>query len=425
MRAPRASRAPRSCYNPQRLHAMAAPALSFTEARQVIDEKMARLASAPPTETVSLEEALGRVLAVEIFADRDYPPFHRSARDGFAVRASDVAHTPARLRVIGRTRAGEPSRFRIQSGETVEIMTGAPGPEGADAVVMWEYSQLDGDWVTLASGVPSGKNLIFRGSEAAAGARVLSPGTPIDFPQIALLASTGHARVDVYRRPRVAILSTGDEVVELDRDPEPFQIRNSNAYSLAAQVRRLGGEPCISPIAPDDPVRTRELIELGIESDLLLLSGGVSMGKFDYVEQVLGGLRAEIFFSQVKIQPGKPLVFGRIGPVPVFGLPGNPISTMVTFEIFASIAVHRLAGRLDSPLPFFKARLRSGFRHKPVLTRFLPARFEGEHGDVTVDPVQWQGSGDLAALARSNCFLVATPERDAWAAGDGIDVLPQ
>ena len=401
------------------------PALPFAEARSVVAEQMARLAAVPPAETVSLEDALGRVLAAEIRADRDYPPFNRSARDGFAVAVSDVADPPARLRVIGRTRAGEPARFKLQPGETVEIMTGAPGPEGADAVVMWEYSQRDGDWVTLESGVPAGKNLIYRGSETQAGAVVLEPGKPIDYPQVALLASTGHTRVEVYRKPRVSILSTGDEVVELDRAPEPFQIRNSNAFSLAAQVRRLGGEPRILPIAPDDPARTRELVEQGLQSDLLLLSGGVSMGKFDYVEQVLADLGAEFFFTQVKIQPGKPLVFGQVGSVPVFGLPGNPISTMVTFEVFASIAVHRLAGRPDSPLPFFKARLRSDFKHKPVLTRFLPARVEGEHGETTVDPVKWQGSGDLVALARSNCFLVATPERDAWAAGEWIDVLPQ
>ena len=401
------------------------PALPFAEARSVVAEQMARLAAVPSAETVSLEDALGRVLAAEIRADRDYPPFNRSARDGFAVAASDVADTPARLRVIGQTRAGERSRFSLQPGEAVEIMTGAPGPEGADAVVMWEYSQRDGDWVTLESGVPAGKNLIYRGSETEADSVVLRPGKPIDYPQVALLASTGHTHVEVYRRPSIAILSTGDEVVELDREPEPFQIRNSNASSLAAQVSRLGGDPRIMPIAPDQLGRTRELVEQGLQSDLLLLSGGVSMGKFDYVEQVLADLGAEFFFTQVKIQPGKPLVFGQVGSVPVFGLPGNPISTMVTFEVFASIAVHRLAGRPHSLLPFFKARLRSDFKHKPVLTRFLPARVEGEHGEATVDPVEWQGSGDLVALARSNCFLVATPERDAWAAGEWIDVLPQ
>ena len=399
------------------------PALTFDQARAVITEKMALLAPEPPRETVRLDEALGRVLASTITADRDYPPFNRSARDGFAVRASDVANPPARMKVIGQTRAGEPSRFQIQPGETVEIMTGAPGPEGADTVVMWEHSTRDGDHVTLEKSLPSGKNLIYRGSEAKQGSVVLEPGVPLDYPEIALLASTGNESVEVYRKPSVAILSTGDEVVELDVAPEPFQIRNSNAYSLAMQVRRQGGEPRILPIAPDKLDRTRELVEEGLKADLLLLSGGVSMGKYDFVEQVLSELGAELFFTEVKIQPGKPLVFGRAGSTPVFGLPGNPISTMVTFEVFARIALHRLAGRKASPLPFLEARLGSDFQHKAVLTRFLPSVLQGDYGEATVNPVKWQGSGDLAALARANCFLVATPDRESWKAGESIFVL--
>ena len=231
--------------------------------------------------------------------------------------------------------------------------------------------------------------------------------------------------VEVCRKPAVAILSTGDEVVELDAAPEPFQIRNSNAYSLAMQVRRQGGDPRILPIAPDRLDRTTELVEEGLRADLLLLSGGVSMGKYDFVEQALRELGAEFFFTQVKIQPGKPLVFGRAGSTPVFGLPGNPISTMVTFEVFARIALHRLAGRKSSPLPYLVARLGSDFKHKPVLTRFLPAVLGGDYGDATVNPVKWQGSGDLVALARANCFLVATPDRESWKAGESIFVLPR
>ena len=399
------------------------PALTFDQARAVITEKMALLAPEPPRETVRLDEALGRVLASRITADRDYPPFNRSARDGFAVRASDVANPPVRMKIIGQTRAGEPSRFQIQPGETVEIMTGAPGPEGADTVVMWEHSTRDGDHVTLEKSLPSGKNLIYRGSEAKQGSVVLEPGVPLDYPEIALLASTGNESVEVYRKPSVAILSTGDEVVELDVAPEPFQIRNSNAYSLAMQVRRQGGEPRILPIAPDRLDRTRELVEDGLKADLLLLSGGVSMGKYDFVEQVLSELGAELFFTEVKIQPGKPLVFGRAGSTPVFGLPGNPISTMVTFEVFARIALHRLAGRKASPLPFLEARLGSDFQHKPVLTRFLPSVLQGDYGEATVNPVKWQGSGDLVALARANCFLVATPDRESWKARESIFVL--
>ena len=401
------------------------PLLSCEDARAVIAQKMDGLAAAASKEVVPLNDAAGRVLAEPVTADRDYPPFNRSTRDGYAVLASDVADPPARLKLLGETRAGEASKFCIQPGEAVHIMTGAPGPEGSDAVVMQEYSrQADGD-IILESGVPSGKNLIFKGAEAGAGSIVLEPGAELGYPEVALLGSVGKSEVNVYRRPRVAILSTGDEVLEIEANPEPFQIRNSNAYSLAAQVRRQGGEPEILTIAPDELSRTQELVEQGLDADLLLISGGASAGKYDYVERVLRELGAEFFFTRVAIQPGKPLVFGCVRNKPVFGLPGNPISTMVTFEVFARIALHRLSGRRSSPLPFTYARLGEDFKHKPVLTRFLPATIEGDYGDTTVNPLKWQGSGDLAAFAGADCFLVATPDRSSWKAGEWISVLPR
>jgi molybdopterin molybdotransferase len=238
------------------------------------------------------------------------------------------------------------------------------------------------------------------------------------------LASVGKSTVAVFRQPRVAILSTGDEVVDIEQTPEPYQIRNSNAYSLAAQVWRRGGIPEILPIAPDRLDDTRNLVEIGLESDMLLLSGGVSMGKYDLVEDVFADLGAELFFTQVLIQPGKPLVFGRAAGKPFFGLPGNPISTMVTFEIFASLALARLAGLADTSLPFTEAVLAEDFRHNPSLTRFLPARLEGEYGQARISPVKWQGSGDLASIAKANCFLVAGTDRESWVAGERISVLP-
>jgi len=386
---------------------------------------MAEGLTLPPTETVPLAEALGRVVATDTVADRDYPPFNRSTRDGYAVIASDVADPPVTLDVIGETRAGEASQFRIEPGQVVQIMTGAPGPEGADSVVMQEYAQRDGDRVTLERGVASGKNLIFRGSETQTGEVVLKASAVLGYPEIALLGSVGCAGVEVHGRPEVAILSTGDEVLPIDATPEPYQIRNSNAYSLAAQVRRAGGEPRILPIAPDTQERTRELIEQGLQSDLLLLSGGASVGKYDYVASALRDLGAEFFLTGVAIQPGKPLVFAKVGGKPVFGLPGNPISTMVTFELFARVAVDLLAGRKSSRMLFSAARLTKDFKHKPALTRFLPAILSGDYGDVTVDPVQWQGSGDLVALARADCFLVATPDRKSWEAGEWISILPR
>jgi molybdopterin molybdotransferase len=400
-------------------------ALSFEQARAVIAAKVPLTSAAADwIEAVPLELAAGRIVAEDIVADRDYPPFRRAARDGFAVRSADIAHPPARLRVIGETRAGEPSRYRVGSGEAVEIMTGAPCPEGADCVVMVEYTIRAGGDVVIEQSLLPGRNFVEQGSESHRGANVLGVGSRLEYPQISLLASVGKSTVSVFRQPRVAIVSTGDELVDVEQTPESYQIRNSNAYSLAAQVWRRGGIPEILPIAPDRLDETRNLVEIGLQSDMLLLSGGVSMGKYDLVEDVFADLGAELFFTKVLIQPGKPLVFGRAGSKPFFGLPGNPISTMVTFEIFGSLALARLAGVADASLPFTEAVLAEDFRHNPSLTRFLPARLEGEYGQSRVSPVKWQGSGDLASIAKANCFLVASADRESWDAGERIAVLP-
>ena len=399
------------------------PPLSFEEARAIVSRRTRETIGQLPVESVPLDAAPGRVLASEIRADRDYPPFNRSARDGFAVVASDVASVPATLELIGETRAGEPSHFALKPGQTVEIMTGAPGPENADAVVMVEYSEREGTSVTLTDSVRAGRNLIVAGSEAKQGQCVLQAGTRIGYPSVALLGTVGCSDVPVYRQPDVAILSTGDEVLPVSARPQSYQIRNSNAHSLAAQVRRRGGAPRILPIAKDTLQDTRQRIEDGLASDILLLSGGVSMGKHDLVEEVLADLGTELFFTSVRIQPGKPLVFGRCGKTLVFGLPGNPLSTMVTFEVFASIAVDLAGGATDSPLRFQQVPLAEGFRHKPVLTRFLGARLEGEFGNTRVRVDRGQGSGDVTAFARADCLMVASDQRAAWEAGDLISVM--
>lgn len=402
---------------------MTAP-LTFSEARSVVSAKMSDLAGTPAQQIVPLDASPGRVLAAAVTADRDYPPFNRSARDGFAVISSDVASAPVSLDCIGETRAGEPSRFALQPGQTVEIMTGAPGPENADAVVMVEHSERQGSTITLHRPIAPGRNLIPAGSETAQGETALQAGRRIGYPAVALLGTVGCDSVPVFRRPEVAILSTGDEVLPVASTPESYQIRNSNAHSLAAQVRRRGGVPRILPVARDRLDETRRRIEEGLRCDLLLLSGGVSMGKHDLVAEVLAGLGAEIYFTRVRIQPGKPLVFASVGGKPVFGLPGNPLSTMVTFEVFASIAVDRLAGLSRPSLPFLKAPLAEPFRHKPVLTRFIGAQLDGEGSATTVRRNPSQGSGDVQAFACSDCYMVATEERGEWAAGDLIDVLP-
>jgi molybdopterin molybdotransferase len=389
--------------------------LTFEEARACVLRNAQRGTEAEP---LRLLEATGRVLAEPVLADRDYPPFDRSARDGFAVRAGDL---PGYLRIAGEVRAGGLFEETLQPGEAVEIMTGAPLPRGADAVIMIEHSTREGDRVSFDRVPRAGDNYTPQGSEAGEGSTVLLPGLKLGFAEIAVLAMVGRQCVNVYRKPRVAILPTGDEIVEAAERPENFQIRNSNALSLAAQVLRAGGDPEILPIARDNYDSTRKAIERGLEADLLLLSGGVSAGKYDIVETVLADLGAEFYFDRVKIQPGQPLVFGTARGKHFFGLPGNPASTMVTFELFARAAIELLVGATEASLPMLRARLSRDFRHKPGLTRFLPARLSSD--GATVSPEVWHGSGDIPALARANAFLVADADREAWSAGDDIRVL--
>jgi molybdopterin molybdotransferase len=358
------------------------------------------------------------VLAEDVGADRDVPALSRSVRDGFAIRAADV---PGNLRVVGEVRAGEHFQGAVGKGEAVEIMTGAPVPAGADAIVMVEHTRRDNGLVAIDRSAEPNQFINPRGCEAGAGEIVLRRGKRLDYTDIAMLASFGRSKVLVYCKPSVAILPTGDEIVEIDEFPADFQIRNSNASSLAAQVVRAGGMPEILAIARDTLAHTREMIERGLKSDLLLLSGGVSAGKYDVVEPVLAELGAEFYFDRVLIQPGQPLVFGRAGHTFFFGLPGNPSSTMVTFEIFARAALELIAGQEETPLPMPLARLARDFRHRAGLTRFLPARLS-EGGDE-VTPIDWKGSGDVPALTRANAYLVADPDRAEYPAGDLIRVL--
>ncbi len=390
-------------------------ALTFEQARQKVLSEVTQLGAA---EQVAALAAAGRVLAEAILADRDYPPFARSARDGYAIRAADV---PGELEIIGEVRAGEIFPGAVGPGQAVEIMTGAPLPPGADAVAMVEHTRREGTRVKIGRTVHSGENFNPRGIEAARGARLLDPGRRLTPAEIGLLAMTGRERVLVYRQPRVAIVPTGDELVEPGRTPRDFEIRNSNAWSIAAQAARAGAIPEILPIARDNYGDTRQHIERGLEADLLLLSGGVSAGKYDIVERVLADLGAVFFFDRVLIQPGQPVVFGKARGKFFFGLPGNPISTLITFELFARAAIDRLSGASDSPLPLLRAKLACDFRHKPGLTRFLPARLSGDGSSVAPEP--WRGSGDLAAVARANAFLVADADRESWRAGEDIQVM--
>lgn len=414
---------------------------SFEDARHIVEGHAGGLPE-PAIEPVELLMAAGRVLAEPVLADRDIPPFPRSTRDGYAVRGADLAKLPATLEVVGEIRAGEkPEEIpaSVERGQAVSIMTGAPVPRGADAVAMVEYTSRQGGRVEIAKSVAPGENVVARGAEARQGSLLLDKGVGLDEAAMALAASVGKLRVDVYKRPQVAVITTGDEIVDPETDPGPTQIRNSNSYSLAAQIRRAGGDPVLLPIAPDERQRLREVIEDGLKSDLLLLTGGVSMGRYDLVEEVLTEMKAEFFFTGAKIQPGRPVVFGRVpsgagafarerSSVPsqgryFFGLPGNPVSTMVTFELFARPMLEALAGMSPRKLMFVHARLKSEIRVKTGLKRFLPTVLSGEFENPEVELVPWQGSGDIASVARANCYAVIPPDRDRIAAGEWVAVM--
>ena len=396
--------------------------LTFAEARERVVGVVRGARSAPDVEEAALADAAGRVLAEDIAADRESPAVARSVRDGYAVRAIDL---PGDLTVVGEVRAGQRFEGAVGPGQAVEIMTGAPIPSGADAVVMVEHTRSADGRVGVDRSAEPHQFINPRGCEAAAHEVVLHAGKRLDYTDIAMLAAFGRPRVKVYRLALVAIVATGDEIVEVDQAPEEFQIRNSNAWSLAAQVARAGGLPRILPLARDTAEDTRAVVAQGLECDLLLLSGGVSAGKYDIVETVLAGLGARFEFDRVLIQPGQPLVFGSVGESAgrkfFFGLPGNPSSTMVTFEVFARAALELLAGQEEVALHMPYARLTSEFRHRIGLTRFLPARLSADGGEVT--PVHWHGSGDIPAMTRANAYLVADPDRAEYARGDFIRVL--
>jgi molybdopterin molybdotransferase len=422
--------------------------LTFEAARRLVEDHASQISS-HETETLGLLHCAGRILATPIIADRDLPPFPRATRDGYAVRASDLTNLPAHLKISGEIKAGTQVSATLNPGEAYSIMTGAPVLAGADAVVMVEYTSRQNGFVEITKAVVPQENIVAQGAEAKHADLLVDAGTRLNESSIALAASVGKSNLRVFLRPRIAILTTGDEIVPIESEPGPAQIRNSNSYSLAVQVQQAGGDPVILPIAPDEPLRLCELIEEGLQFDLLIITGGVSMGRYDLVEQVLTGLQAEFFFTGAKIQPGKPVVFGRvthgskshssvIGKLPsstvktppssyllryFFGLPGNPVSTMVTFELFARPMIKAMAGMRPHPVAFVHARVKSEIRIRPGLTRFLPAILSGQYADSYVELVSWQGSGDIAARARSNCYLVIPPDREQIAPGEWIAVM--
>ena len=438
--------------------------ISFAEACSIVAAQADAIQAALTPEAANCEliNALGRTLAVALVADRDQPPFPRVTRDGYAVRAKDL-NPDMPLRVIGQVRAGESWAAEnppVAAGEALEIMTGAPLPPGADAVLMVEHAQETGsESGSDANGrVPlhrsvrplpgrtltPGENVVPEGSEARRGDILLEPGSRLGPEQVALAASCGFLSVLVYPKPNVAILATGDELVDASMHMDEstagpgevpgairaHQIYDSNSHALAALVRQAGGTPLRQSPARDDLDDLAARIRKGLQAaPFLLLTGGVSMGKFDLVEEVLAGMGAEFFFIGVKMQPGKPVVFGRVpfdGDRPeryFFGLPGNPVSTMVTFRVFVEPLLAALAGDRSWQPNIAMAKLAADFQAKPGLTRFVPAHLDTSAALPTVAAVRTQGSGDLTANARANCYLIVPEDCDLLSANQMVRLL--
>jgi molybdopterin molybdotransferase len=398
--------------------------LSFEDARQLVIAKSESHAGVRPTLDLPISDSLGHILAQAICSDREYPPFNRSTRDGYAVRARE-AMPGSSLRCVGEIKAGDTVSQSLEPGTCIQIMTGAAVPPEADAVVMIEFTHRTSDTVTFDRPTQPGQNVVPRGSEAHTGDLILQPGLRLGFAELAVAAQVGATTLLCHKKPRVAILSTGDEVVPITETPGPFHIRNSNTISLTAQIQLAGGVPVPLVNALDRVDDLSAKIEQGLRDDILVLSGGVSMGKYDLVESVLKGMGAEFFFDAVAIRPGKPTVFGRCRNTLVFGLPGNPVSTMVTFHLFVLPAIDILSATAPRSLPLLEATLAEPVQEKPGLAHFLPAHIAWNASASKVTALRWQGSGDISTLTRANCFLVVPADRSNISSGEKVSVLPR
>jgi molybdopterin molybdotransferase len=378
-----------------------------------------------PSEEILLPEALGRVLAEDVCSDLDMPPFDRSAMDGYALRAADVAQAPAVLDVVGQIRAGQHSDLKVGAGQAVQIMTGAPLPPGATAVQPVERTRsVDGGRrVEILSPVEEGAHVAVRASEVHAGDQVLARGATIDPASVAVLAAVGKGRLRVGRRPTVSMVITGDELVDVWQSPNRGRIRNSNGYAISAQTAWAGADVKSMAVVPDEREAMAEAVRAGFAADVLLLSGGVSAGVFDLVEEVLARFDVGILFDKVAIKPGAPLVFGCRGDKLVFGLPGNPVSAQVTFDVFVRAALLRMQGARVVSRPAVEVELLAEVRNKSGRRAHLPAGVRFEGGRLVAQPLTSMGSADIVAHARANALVVLDSERVRADAGERVPAL--
>jgi molybdenum cofactor synthesis domain-containing protein len=375
-------------------------------------------------ETVAIDQANGRILAQDIRADIDLPPFDRARMDGYALRAKDAEVVPASLRVIGEIAAGAQFDGEVGRGEAVKIFTGAPLPNGADSVQKVEVTRANGKTVEILESVKPGQFITLRASEVVAGELVTPPGKEIGPAELAVLASFGYANVEVGKRPRVAVLSTGSELVDVSTKPTAAQIRNSNSYTIAAYAQRAGATVDLLGTVQDTPDATRSaLLEASRDRDIVITSGGVSMGDFDLVKAALKEIDAEIFFDKVIIRPGKPIVFAKLGKTFFFGLPGNPVSTSVTFNVFVRPAIRKMQGESSPATRTVMAKLSTPIKDASSRRSYLPGRLLIEEGKALVESLKWGGSSDLVAFMRANALIIVGEEVHEIAAGEEVEVM--
>ena len=398
--------------------------ISVAEAIQIVRQQTALLS----TEQVRIEQALGRVLAEDVVADTDLPPFDRAQMDGYAVRADDVKEVPVRLRIVGESAAGKGWHHQLEEGQAVRIMTGAPVPAGADSVQQVELTHelKDGSVVELMESLEPGRSIVQRGAEIKAGDVVLRAGMTINAAMMAVLAAFGYARVSVFRKPRVAVLATGTELVAVDQKPGQDQIRDSNNYSISAYAELAGAVVERMPLTGDETSLLKNHLTAAAERcDVIVTSGGVSMGVYDVTKAALKELDAEIFFERVALRPGKPTVFARLpNGTLVFGLPGNPVSVSVTFNLFARTALLAIQGVSEPALKRETAVLARSVKGTTDRESYLPAQLmTNDDAELVAFPLKWGGSSDFVAFALTTALVVVPANVKSIEAGAAVSVL--
>ncbi|HJP95183.1 MAG TPA: gephyrin-like molybdotransferase Glp [Pyrinomonadaceae bacterium] len=398
--------------------------ISVAEAIQIVRQQTHALGG----ERVRIEQALGRVLAEDVIADSDLPPFDRSQMDGYAVRAEDAKEAPVRLRIVGESAAGRGWHQQLQEGQAVRIMTGAPVPDGADSVQQVELTHelKDSTVVELLESVETGKSIVKRGSEVQSGQTVLTAGTTINAAMMAVLAAFGYATVEVLRKPRVAVLATGTELVAIDQKPGQDQIRDSNNYSIGAYAELAGAVIRRLPLTGDETsLLKRQIAEAAESCDLIVTSGGVSMGVYDLTKAALRELDAEIFFERVSLRPGKPTVFARLpNGALVFGLPGNPVSVSVTFNLFARTALLVMQSAAEPVLKRETAMLARSVKGTVDRESYLPSQLTvNDDAQLIAFPLKWGGSSDFVAFAMTTALVIVPAGVRSIEAGSLVNIL--